>query len=250
MCLKFLYFLILSWILPRFLIGQKISQQFPDVKGDTIIIHYNLEGVVPNQVFIINVYTSYNDSEPVKYVSGVVGPGIKPGENKIIIWQAKKEIRGFKGKLTINLQATVQFTPLENLKLSAYKKLKRGKSYDIFWQGGEYRQPLKIDLIKNDQTIFSSIIPNDSGYAKLDIPKRIKPAKNYILKLSMTSSPNNYTQINGIIIKRKMPVVLSIGIIATSIATAYCLNYIFNNNSSESNIPDQVLPFPPPHPTD
>jgi hypothetical protein len=118
-------------------ICQRITQYVPVNKGDTIIINYNLEGLVKFQVFEVKVYTSFNRSYPIHCASGDIVPNIKFGQNHKIYWNAKKELDGFKGDIRIYLEATVELTPFENVKISRTKKLIMGKTYKLTWEGSE-----------------------------------------------------------------------------------------------------------------
>lgn len=242
-------FLILLWIGPAPLIGQKITQQNPVINGDSILITYNLEGVVKDQVFEIKVYSSPTRSEPLKLVYGDVGPNIKPGKYKQIVWQAKKEINGFKGNLNIHLEGKVVYTPFDEVRIMGAKRLVKGKTYNVTWLGGASDQLINMDFTRKDKIILSKQNLPNVGLAKLTIPRNIKAGKNYYLKISMAKDADNRFQIPNLTIRRRIPLGLEIiGFTTIGIATSYYF-LIWKPGGNEPFInQDQDLPVPPKRP--
>lgn len=134
-------------------------------KGDLIEIHYDLKPGMDSLSCNISVYASHNQfSTPLLWVSGHVGQLIPPGDNKMITWEARKELENFKGELIIEVQADPVVPPY--VFLTRKPKARIGKKYSLSWQGGRRTDMVDLQLLnakKEVVTVISSF-PNERNY--------------------------------------------------------------------------------------
>jgi hypothetical protein len=227
---------------------QKITSQTPVISGDSIIISYDLEGLVSSQLFEVRAYSSFNQSDPLKTVSGDVGKNIRPGKNRKIIWLAKNELKNYKGDLRISLVAEVLFTPFENFKISEAKKLVRGRTYKLTWEGGEQNKEVNIALRLDERIILSKKNQANIGMAEMMIPKNMKPGGKYNLRLSMENDPGNQYQIHNIGIRRKIPTGVKILGVAAIGAVTYLIIPQGSGEEPQVNPANNNLPVAPDRP--
>jgi opacity protein-like surface antigen len=94
-------------------------------KGQKIEIKYDLIGAKYYQYFNIEVYVSTDAGKtyqgPLQQVSGEVGPDIKEGVNKIILWDVFKELPTFQGDVLFIIRATVMKTKIKHRPFIGYK---------------------------------------------------------------------------------------------------------------------------------
>ncbi|MFN8340681.1 MAG: hypothetical protein U0V64_03355 [Cyclobacteriaceae bacterium] len=136
-----------------------------ELKGEVVVVHYDLEDNNPNNEYQISLYTS-NDkfSAPMTKVSGDVGSEVKPGADRKIEWNLLKEIGGYKGKLSLEIRGRV-FVPFVKLRnFDARRSYKRGKNYDIAWRPGN-TNPIHIELYKGSTRVSGELNhPNNGAY--------------------------------------------------------------------------------------
>jgi hypothetical protein len=76
------------------------------VRGDSVIVYYDLEGPIPAQVSL-NVEGFGGKGINAKHVSGDIGSKVEPGSNRKIIWALAQDVpKGFNGKeMTLDVLA-------------------------------------------------------------------------------------------------------------------------------------------------
>lgn len=88
--------------------AQKISDLHFEQSGKKILVSYDLGG---DMAYNIKVYCSTNKGKSwgasLKAVSGDVGGFIRPGENKLIVWDVLSEIDELKGDVSFKIEAQV-----------------------------------------------------------------------------------------------------------------------------------------------
>ncbi|MCX7638309.1 MAG: GPI anchored serine-threonine rich family protein [Cyclobacteriaceae bacterium] len=151
------------------------------IKGDIIEIHYNLKPGIDSLNCDVSVYSSHNQfSSPLLWVSGHVGQHIAPGDGKLIIWEARKELENYKGEIIIEVRAEPIVPPyrfLPNTKIKA----RPGKPFTIAWEGGKKTDVIDIQLLDKNKAIVK-VLESGNNNAKYvwNIPKNFKKETYYI----------------------------------------------------------------------
>ncbi len=223
-------------------IAQKVSNIRAEAKGNLVIIFYDLAGGLPGQVFDVTLFSSYNNMEtPLEYVMGEVGAGVLPGQNKKIEWGAKKELANFEGELKFEIRAKLTFSPIAISTPHVNTVFRRGKSYNIGWQGGIQNENMKLELYQDSvQNMVIGQTDNKGGYIWV-LPYKVKPGKNYRLKISSARNPQNYNFSSDFAIKRKIPTAVKIAplVILAGVGIMILPKQIANGGERE---PDDILP--------
>jgi uncharacterized protein (TIGR02145 family) len=88
--------------------SQRVENAHFEQSGKQIIIYYDLTGAQQDQTFEINVLCSTDGGKtfgtPLKEVSGDVGPNIKVGNDKKIIWDVLAEREKLEGEISFEIQ--------------------------------------------------------------------------------------------------------------------------------------------------
>lgn len=177
---------IVSLIIISFISINLLAQTVENVravsKGDIIEIYYDLKPGIDSLNSNITIFASHNNFQtPLLWVSGHVGQLIPPGDNKLIVWEARKELEDFKGELIIEVQAEPIALPYE---LVANKKLIAipGKSFTIRWKGGKKSDIVDIQLLDAKKEIINVLASDsNSNQFKWDIPKDFKRGTYHLL---------------------------------------------------------------------
>jgi len=181
---KILLFSILGIGIVSLSAAQKVSISKVDLEGEKIIVYFDLEDANTNHEYLLNLYSSNdNYTEPLKSVSGDIGPEVKPGTNKKVVWNIRQEYGGFKGRISLEVRGRV-YTPFVKLQnFSTKKSYKRGKTYNISWKAGS-TNPIHLELYKGNLRMDGSMNHPNNGIYTLSLPKDAKPGKDYRLKIS------------------------------------------------------------------
>lgn len=178
-----LTFLILSFLSSRHSAAQAVENVRATLKGEQIIIEYNLKDEVDE--FTIKLFSSHDGfKSPVQLAVGDIGEHVKPG-HKTITWEAKKELITFKGELTFEIRATP--TPLTLISPGTDYKVKRSKTLDVQWLGGKRNETITISLLKDNSVVQNiGTTENVKKYA-WTVPKKIKTGV-YQVRLNGTTT--------------------------------------------------------------
>lgn len=155
---------------PFFLQAQRIDNVRAQSIGDQIIVNYDLVGSQEGQEFRIELYSSVdNFATAVFRVTGDVGPRVRSGTQRRIIWDSKAELTDYKGAVTLEIrgeplaalptantnptstQTQVTQTPVNNtmnFRSPSGGSVKRGKPMTISWTGGVLSDNITLDLLK------------------------------------------------------------------------------------------------------
>jgi uncharacterized protein (TIGR02145 family) len=105
-----IFIFILTIITTSLGYSQKVENPHFEQSGKQIIIYYDLIGAQPDQTCEINVLCSTDGGKtfgtPLKEVSGDVGPNIKVGNDKKIIWDVLAEIEKLEGDIVFEVYVT------------------------------------------------------------------------------------------------------------------------------------------------
>jgi len=197
------------------LFAQKVQIKKVELAGEKIIVHYDLDDANPNVEYLINLHSSHdNFNAPLQKVSGDVGVEVKPGFGKKIVWNVREEIGGYKGRLSLEIRGRV-FVPFAKLNFDAKKSYKRGKTMQLAWRSGNPSGRLNVELLNgNERVTGDNNIPNN-GSTSLLIPASAKPGKNYRLRFTNASSPDEVIYTPNFKITPKTPMPLkALGILA------------------------------------
>lgn len=166
------------------LFGQKVTISKVDLAGEKIIVYFALEDANANHEYLLNIYSSNdNFTEPLKNVTGDIGPEVKPGADKKVVWSIGQEYGGFKGRIALEIRGKV-YTPFVKLQdFSTKKSYKRGKTYNITWKAGS-NNPIHIELYKGNLRMDGAMNQPNNGIYTLNIPPKSKSGGDYRLKIS------------------------------------------------------------------
>ncbi|HLF32870.1 MAG TPA: hypothetical protein VI583_01455 [Cyclobacteriaceae bacterium] len=228
-------------IIPLVVTAQTIRLTRTEQQGDNIIIWYDLAGSSEGQLFRVEIFGSHNNfSKPLGIVSGDVGPNIRPGNDKKITWNAKADIINFTGTIEFRIKAAVQYSPLGKLAIAGSPRLKRGKAYQVTWEGGEPEDILTLELYGKEKRIY--LIPDlkNTGAYDWAVPKNIRPGNRYKFMMRPGNDPNSGTVSETFKIKRRMPRVLFV--VPAMVLAGGIIYYIIQQSN------DKPLPQPPANP--
>jgi hypothetical protein len=195
--------------------AQKITIDWVELSDNKVILHYTLEDSNPAHQYLVNVFNSQdNFTSALTKVSGDVGPEVKPGISKRIIWDMNQELPNFKGNLRFEIRARV-FIPFIKLNTAGIQKAyKRGKNYPLEWASGNLSGQVNIELFKGQDRIpVENNVPNVGKY-QWHISSGLKKGSDYRLKFTNTKDRNDFIYSPSFTIKPKIPMVVKIATVA------------------------------------
>jgi len=201
--MKNLGFLLL--MAPLAVLAQKVENIKAAVEGEKIIITYDIIEALTGDRYDVQIYASHNNfSAPLQRVRGDVGNKLLPGTTKRIEWDAKAELRNFKGELTFEIRADV--VGILILK-EPVTNIKRGKSLSLAWRGGAKNQDVKVELLKAGTVQSTLATVGNNGSYQWMVPKKQKTGKDYQLRLA---SGKEVVTSETFSIKSKIPLVVKL----------------------------------------
>jgi hypothetical protein len=176
--------------------------------GEKVVVHYDLEDNNPNNQYQVTLYASKDKySAPLTKVTGDVGSEVNPGIGRRIEWNLMQEYGAYKGKLSLEIRGKV-FVPFVKLKNFDTKKIyKRGKNYEMAWRPGN-TNPIHIQLYKGSEKVSGELNHPNSGSGTLTIGSKVKPGKDYRLKISDSKKSDEIIYTDFFVVKPKIPLVL------------------------------------------
>jgi hypothetical protein len=242
------YFHLLFFLIATvpFVTAQRVNNVRAQAKGNIVIISYDLLGTISGQIYSVSVYSSHNGmAKPLTQLKGEIGPGIKPGPNKVIEWGAKKELSNFEGDVTIEVRATLTFSPIRFTSPQKNALHKRGKSYKVNWLGAIANENLQLELYNDTSRVFEINRTINKGTLEWEIPLNTEPGKNYKYKISSVENPFNFAFSNSFIIKRKTATWIKV-MPLTAVAGGVLFYIISNGNKGPVDAGgEKDLPLPP-----
>lgn len=200
--------------------AQSISNIRTQLRDGQIEIRYDLSAPAANYEFKIEVYSSFNNfSSPLTMVSGDVGAGVKAGNNKVMVWQARTEAKGYKGELQFELAATpVQVAqPISLILPKGGSVVRRGKSIQVTWTGGVSEEPVEVQLVRGSDLHRKVETISNKGRYELKIDNG-EPYGEYQVRLLSTAG-EVFSQ--PIEVKKKPKLLLKIGVPVAVAAWVY-----------------------------
>jgi len=226
--------------------AQEIELNRVFMKEGKVHFNYNLHDQESNKKYQLRLYGSQdNFISPLNFVKGDVGLEVSPGQNKEIIWNATEALGAdFDGRMSFELRARV-YVPFVSLNdFNEYKVMKRSQDYEVTWTGGRSTNVLTIDLYKGEQKMVS--FPNiaNAGHYTLEIPKSLKPGKDYRMKISDKNNKDEVVYSDYFELKRRIPLLLQ-GVPGVIVAASV---YFFISQSQTPIAGEEgrnVIPTPP-----
>lgn len=190
--------------------SQKVTINKIELAGEKVIVHYDLDDNNPNNEYQINLYASKdNFSAPLTKVKGDVGSEVKPGLDRKVEWNLMQEYGSYKGKISLEIRGKV-FVPFVKLKNFDSKKVyKRGKNYDVAWRPGN-TNPVHVELYKGSQRISGELNHPNNGVYSLSIGSKVKPGKDYRLKITDSKKTDEIVYSDYFQVKPKVPFVVKL----------------------------------------
>jgi hypothetical protein len=188
--------------------AQTVSIKDIELVGEKVIVHYDLEDNNPNNQYQVSLYASKDKySAPLTKVTGDVGSEVNPGVGRRIEWNLIQEYGAYKGKLSVEVRGKV-FVPFVKLKdFDTKKTYKRGKNYEMAWRPGN-TNPIHIELYKGSEKVSGELNHPNNGSGTLTIGSKVKPGKDYRLKISDSKKTDEIIYSNYFVVKPKIPLVL------------------------------------------
>lgn len=238
-------FLLLGWVFVcASVAAQNVTIKKIELAGEKVIVHYDLDDANPNNEYQINLFASKDKfSAPLVKVKGDVGSDVKPGLDRKVEWNLMQEYGTYKGKLSLEIRGRV-FVPFVKLKnFDTEATYKRGKSYEINWRPGN-TNPIHIELYKGSQRVGGELNHPNNGEYRLSIDSKVKPGKDYRLKISDSKRSDDIVYSEYFTVKPKYPLVVKL---IPALAVVGGVFVLLTGGSGSSNSKDttpQAIPYP------
>ncbi len=222
--------------------GQNVLIDRIDIRGNKIIVWYNLSDQNTSRKYSISLYSSKDKfTSPLMNVSGDVGLGVTPGIDKKIAWDITNELGNYKGAITLEIRGSLSAPFIHLTNSNIRKSYNRGKKYYITWASGDLAGQVNIELYKDKELIWdANNLPNLGKYS-WTVPKTLKKGTNYQLKILNAKDPNDFRYSNTFEIKPRTPFILKAGVVVLLGAGVAVLGGGSKGSASSSN----DLPNPP-----
>lgn len=208
--------------------------------GGEIAILFDLADSVSGRTYTVNVYSSLdNFVNPLSEVTGHVGLEVKPGGNRKITWNAKKELGAdFAGELSLEVRGRIYIPFVKLDGFDDYKKFKRLRAYKITWTGGRGNSVLTFELYRKGKKI--AVYPNiaNVGQYNIKFERGIRPGNNYTFRISDARNKDDVVVTSPFKIRRKTPLLVK----ALPLAGAGYLVWMMSGGSENNDIPDPPTP--------
>lgn len=231
------------------LYGQRAQITWIEVEGNKIIVHYSLEDTNPNHEYLINLFSSQdNFTTALTKVEGDVGPEVKPGSNKAIVWDITRELGEYDGAITFELRGRV-FVPYVKLNpFQVNQRFKRGTNVQLTWISGNPNGQVNIELFKGaDRYPVENNVPN-SGRYDWHLPASQKEGAGYKLRFTNPKDRNDFVESTEFVIKPKIPLMAKVAGIAA--IGAGIVIYVISNKEGSGPTADPALVDYPRTPND
>jgi hypothetical protein len=216
-----------------FSFAQSIKIERLDVRGNKVIVWYNLKDTNYNRKYSINLYSSRDEfTYPLFKVSGDVGNDVKAGDDKKIIWDITSELGNFKGGVTLEIRGNVVAPFIQLSESEKRRSYKKGKEYLITWTSGNLDGHVHIELYKQQQMVWEVNNLSNNGKYSWIVPGNLKTGNDYRFKFSNVNDPTDFRFSSKFAIRPKVPMALKVGAVAVLGAGAAVLG---GGKSSSSN---------------
>jgi len=187
-------------------LAQRITNLNTTLIGENIEITYDLIDDKGGQTFDLQFYSSHdNYTSPLINITGEVGEEITPGTNKKAIWEAKKELGGFKGQLFIEIRGIVTPPFVRILSPKTGDKFKPGKNMEILWDT-DVTGSLGIDLYWNGSKVSTVTGAASAGKYNWTLGKDITKQSGYYLVFTSGSKAGKTVESLPFTVSGGMPI--------------------------------------------
>lgn len=197
-----------------------------NTEGAFTRIYYSLQGNEPGLPYKITPYyvDSLGDRHLIRWVSGDVGPGVEAGEDKVIVWESRRELEHYQGAMRIALEHAVMPQSVE-LQLPR-KSYRRAGKVTVPWDrslGPRY------ELLGSDQEVLSTGTWNETsrGY-QLKLPRTLPLSQQYQIRIPNEKGLPAYSF--PFTVQRRIPLAVQIGGVGLVVGTVL---YLLLQDSSE-----------------
>ena len=189
--------------------AQSVLVNRVELRGDKIIVHYQLDDSNPNNEYQIGLYASRdNYSTPLLKVTGDVGTEIKPGA-KQIEWNLREEFGNYKGRISLEIKGKVYIPIVKLQNFDVNKSYKRGKTYEVAWKPGN-TNPINIELYKGNERVSGDANQANNGNYNFLVPAHAKKGKDYRLKISDTKNSDAVVYSGAFKVTPKIPLLVKL----------------------------------------
>jgi len=212
--------------------GQSLQIDFIELKSNRFVVHYSLTDTVPGRSYTVRAYASHDGfTNPLQKITGDAGLDVKTGSSRIIEWTFSEEVgTAFDGKIVVELRARVFVPFIKTESINQYNVFKRGRSYNLTWEGGSSHNVLNFDLYRGNRKIHSFPNVGNSGHHAFKFPSHIKAGRNYRFRISDSKNSDEVVYTREFKIKRSVPLVLKT---TAGIGVATSLFLVLNGNTAE-----------------
>lgn len=215
--------------------AQKIHIKNMELVSDKLVVHYEIEDPNQNNEYKVALFASKdNYAAPLTKVNGDIGIEVKPGFNKVE-WDIRNEFGGtYKGPIAVELRASV-FIPFVRLKtFTTSKGYKRGKTYPLEWRPGN-TNPVHIELFDGTTRLQGELnYPNNGAYT-MNFDKRLKPGKNYRLKITDSKHADDFIYSESFKVRRKIPLLLKA---LPIVGVGYFVSTLIGGDEEDNGMPE------------
>ncbi|HNP17357.1 MAG TPA: Ser-Thr-rich GPI-anchored membrane family protein [Fulvivirga sp.] len=207
--MKINYFIIILLVIcSTSLMAQSLTNIKAQLVDEKVIISYDLTTPAKDHKFDVELYSSDNNYRaPLTLVKGDVGKEILPGTQKRIEWDAKSELKKYKGNITFEIRATLVAAMITFKNPIDDTQFRRGRTYQIDWSGGKNNPKFDLDLYRNNVKMEAIGKTDGKKNYTWTIPMSRKPGK-YQIKL--VDNQTNVATTHEFKIGRKIPLVLKV----------------------------------------
>ncbi len=235
-CLPVVVISLLMTLTPVELRAQKVENIKKNIRGDTVILVYDLISQHPDVNYEIRLYgITGAHRQRLFRAQGDVGRNIRAGFDKQISWIRNVELLGHDIS-TINFELSATFlNPLVEFSFPVGKpQVKRDEVYDLNWLGGEN---VRLYLMQDRKRVMNIGYAKNRGSFTWQVPMNIKPGKGYRIRLENENDPSSFLLSEPFTIRRKIPTALK----AIPFVGVAALILIVNGGDSDG---DSELPGP------
>jgi hypothetical protein len=123
-------------------------------------------------------------------------------------------------KISFEIRAKLYLPFIQLQEFDDKKTLRRGKTYDISWTGGQPQGRMNIELYRGTERITSFYNVANLGYWSFYLPAELKPG-SYNLTFSDSNRKDEFVQTAPFKVARKIPLALMIAPVAVAGVVGY-----------------------------
>lgn len=203
--------------------SQTISNVVATMRGDMIVVEYDLISNSSATEFKISLYGSHNNyREPIRFVTGDVGERVMPGSRRTIMWAVKNELINFTGDIQFEVRGepVIIIRPFAFVKPIEGSLNKRTTKLNLEWTGGGQSENVQLQLIQADQTKNTIGTVVNTGTYTWKIPSNTPPGTYHVALIGTSGSASSMSfQIKpkyNLIVKL-LPILVIGGVVASQL---------------------------------